>query len=645
MCGISGVVRSRIQGHALLSLVSEMNDRLIHRGPDSGAVWIDSELGVALGHRRLSVLDLGETGAQPMISSSNRYVIVFNGEIYNHLELRREFPNHAWRGRSDTETLLELLERWGVEKALNRLTGMFAFALFDRKQRELILVRDRFGEKPIYYGLLADTFVFASELKALRALPSKNFVVDERAACSMLRHGYVPAPYSIYEGVFKLPPGNLVRVNIKGKFGEPERWWDFPSLVLYGVSNQSSYSDSGAVDQLEVLLGESVKNQMVADVPLGALLSGGLDSSLITALMQKNSNGAVNTFTIGFAENNYNEATDAKKIARHLGTNHREFFVSARDSLDLIPKLSSIWDEPFGDSSQLATALVCSLARQNVKVCLSGDGGDELFGGYNRYFWGSLLWRKLDLLPVVIRKAVAGVFMAVPVAKWDFIFAAFSAFIPDNLAVSNAGDKLHKLSELIGARTKEELYLFLTSQWREELPLKGRAGLKTLFSRAQHCPSLNNFAEEMMAADTLTYLPDDILVKVDRAAMASGLETRAPFLDEKLLRFAWSLPFNMKVRHGQGKWLLRQLLYRYLPKELVNRSKKGFAVPLDQWLRGPLRDWAEDLLSFEALAEDGFLDPKPIRNMWHRHLSGHNVQHAVWNVLMYQSWRRCWGRG
>lgn len=651
MCGIAGLILGRPAASidTLRGFGRAMADAIIHRGPDDGDVWVDAALGVVLAHRRLSILDLSPAGHQPMQSACARYVIVFNGEIYNWSEMRGELEAGglapAWRGHNDTEVLLAGISAWGLKATLARARGMFALALWDRAERSLVLARDRVGEKPLYYGRLGDNFAFGSELKALRALPEIRFDIDSSALALMLRYGYVPTPYSIYRGVFKLPPGTLLRVVADGSFGAPEPWWCFEAVAREGEgTNRLAMRDGEALDGLETVLGEAIGEQMVADVPLGALLSGGLDSSVVVALMQERSTRPVRTFTIGFAEGDFDEATHARAVAKHLGTEHTELYVSPEQARDIIPRLPDIYDEPFADSSQIPTALVCSLTRQYVTVCLSGDAGDELFAGYNRYFWAASLWRRFGPVPQRLRSALAGALSALHASTWNGLFGAVSPLIPVRMRVNNPGDKLHKLAEVMSASSPEALYRALVSQWRGALPLRDVTEPATLIAEPRRWPALRGFAERMMAVDTLTYLPDDILVKVDRAAMSASLETRVPFLDERVIAFAWRLPFQQKVRDGQGKWLLRQLLYRHVPRGLVERPKQGFGVPIEHWLRGPLRDWAEDLLSPAALAADGLLDPAPIRAMWQRHLSGRNVQYALWNVLMYQAWRRRWAQ-
>jgi len=649
MCGIAGCLlpsRRLAPACSVEDVARGMADYLRHRGPDAAGVWGDEAVRIALAHRRLSIIDLSPAGHQPMQSACARYVIVYNGEIYNWAELRCELiaagQAPAWRGHSDTEVLLAGIVAWGLEATLRRARGMFALALWDREQKILTLARDRIGEKPLYYGRIGDDFAFGSELKALRALPGTSFDTDPGALALMLRYGYVPAPYSIYRGIFKLPPGTLLRVMADGSCGAPEPWWRFSAVMQEGGANRQVLSDDAALDELEAVLGAAIGEQMIADVPLGALLSGGLDSSTVVALMQARSSLPVRTFTIGFAENDYDEAAHAMAVARHLGTEHTELHVDSAQARDVIPHLPDIYDEPFADSSQIPTALVCALTRQHVSVCLSGDAGDELFAGYNRYFWAASLWRHLGWVPSRLRWRLARGLSAVSAGTWNGVFGALGPLLPTRLGVSNPGDKLHKLADVIGAPSPEALYRELVSQWRGVLPLRGIAESPTLVADPGHWPAVSGFAERMMAVDTLTYLPDDILVKVDRAAMAYSLETRIPFLDPRVIAFAWRLPFHQKVRDGRGKWLLRQLLYRYVPRTLVERPKQGFGVPIEHWLRGPLRDWAEELLSPSALAADHLLDPVPIRAMWQQLLSGRNVQYGLWNVLMYQAWRKRW---
>jgi asparagine synthase (glutamine-hydrolysing) len=649
MCGIVGFLyngRVDMSAGQCRDIALKMAHAIAYRGPDDFGVWVDEYSGVGLAHRRLSVIDLSPAGHQPMVSQGGRFVMVFNGEIYNHLEMRDVLESEraapVWKGHSDTETLLAAIEAWGLENTLRRARGMFGLGLWDRQLRCFTLARDRIGEKPLYYGMVGSSFVFASELKAVRAVPGATLETEAGALALMLRYGYVPSPWSIYRGIFKLPAGAFLKVSADGSFGEPEVWWDFGALIASEERQRRCWGDEEAVDELESLLGAAVGEQMVADVPLGALLSGGIDSSLVVALMQARSERQVRTFTIGFSEGDYNEAEHAARVASHLGTEHTELKVTPQQALDIIPKLPHIYDEPFADASQIPTALVCALTRRYVTVCLSGDAGDELFGGYNRYLWASSLWSRIKGIPKGARSGFAAAISAVPAPAYNRGAEWLGSMLPIRWRLNNPGDKLHKLAEVFAASTQEALYGDLVSQWRRPLPLRGVIEPATMMADERRWPHLKEFDERMMALDTMTYLPDDILVKVDRAAMAASLETRVPFLDERVIKFAWSLPLHMKLRHGRGKWILRQLLHRHVPVALFERPKQGFGVPIEHWLRGPLREWAEDLLSPQALSGDELLDAAAIRAMWDKHLSGRNVQYALWGVLMYQAWKRQW---
>ncbi|MDQ3057850.1 MAG: asparagine synthase (glutamine-hydrolyzing), partial [Pseudomonadota bacterium] len=588
----------------------------------------------------LSILDLSAAGNQPMASSSGRWVLIYNGEIYNHLALRQMLEAQqvapAWRGHSDTETLLACIEAWGVEVTLQAAVGMFALALWDRSERALWLARDRMGEKPMYYGWQGDTFLFGSELKALRAHPSFNASVDRGALTLLLRHNHVPAPYSIYEGIRKLPPGTWLRIGSAQREVEPVAYWSLATVAEHGTAQPFAGSETEALDELERLLGNAVRGQMLSDVPLGALLSGGVDSSAITALMQANSTQPVRTFTIGFEEREYDEATHAAAVAAHLGTVHTELRLGSADALALIPQLPTMYDEPFADSSQLPTHLVMKMARQHVTVALSGDAGDELFGGYNRYVLGPKTWSRIGWMPQAARRVLGAALTALPADHINRMFGHHAA----RAGVALPGDKMHKLGARLGAaRSMDDLYVSLVSEWPQAAAMVRDGHMPpNLLDERSRWPQLRDPVARMMALDGLTYLPDDILAKVDRASMAVSLETRAPFLDRDVIEFAWSLPMSMKLRNGQGKWLLRQLLDRHLPRALVERPKMGFAIPLDHWLRGPLREWAEALLAEERLAREGFFDPRPIRQAWDRHLRGASNGYRLWSVLMFQAW-------
>ncbi len=638
MCGIAGLW-ALSPAEDVAGIAASMGAMLNHRGPDDGGVWSDAEAGIALAHRRLSILDLSPQGHQPMTSRDGRHVIVYNGEIYNHAELRKALEGADWRGHSDTEVLLEAVGRWGVAATLRRCVGMFAFALWDRSESTLILARDRIGEKPLYYGRLGTTLVFASELKALRAHPRWQGEIDRGALSLLLRYSYIPAPHSIYRGIGKLLPGTLIALRADGS-SEETRYWSAAEVAERGVAEPFAGDEAAAAGELERLLSRSVGRQMVADVPLGAFLSGGIDSSLIVALMQAQSSRPVKTFTIGFSEAGYNEAEHAKAVARHLGTDHTELYVSSRQAMEAIPLLPTLYDEPFSDSSQIPTYLVAQLARQHVAVSLSGDGGDELFGGYNRYFLGRSLWRGTGWLPRGVRSAMAAAIDAVSPAAWNTLLSPFASMLPRHLRYANPGDKLHKLAEILAARDGDEIYRGLVSHWKAPASIVlGAYEPATALTDPSRRAALGDFTQRMMYLDLVSYLPDDILVKVDRAAMGVSLETRVPLLDHELVEFAWRLPLSMKIRAGQGKWLLRQVLHRHVPRELVERPKMGFGIPIDTWLRGPLREWAEGLLDEARLKREGYFDPLPIRAKWHEHLSGRrNWQHHLWDVLMFQSW-------
>jgi asparagine synthase (glutamine-hydrolysing) len=645
MCGIAGFISPNNRGAGLSESLRRMTDALTHRGPDDEGQWIDSELGIALGHRRLSILDLSPEGHQPMRSVSERYQLSFNGEIYNFLDLRKELEssNHKFRGHSDTEVMLAAFEQWGVQPAVERFVGMFAFALWDSRERVLHLVRDRLGEKPLYYGWMGDVFLFGSELKALVAHPAWAGEIDRDALALLLRFNYVPTPYCIYKGVFKQQPGTILSLSLDGAprvRPKEASYWSARHVAIKGGAEPFNGSEEEAVEHLDSLLREAVKQQMVADVPLGAFLSGGIDSSTVVALMQAQSGSPVKTFTIGFLDEHYNEAVHAKAVAGHLGTEHTELYVTPEDAMAVIPKLPQIYDEPFADVSQIPTFLVSKLARRHVTVSLSGDAGDELFGGYRRYVESQNLWKKISLVPGFSRRGLAKAIRNIPVSTLDALFGWASPILNPYGTLNSVGDKLHRATDLMGVKTPDMLYQHLVSHWKNPTSVvSGANDLLTAVSNPRVDGELPNFIERMMYTDTVSYLPDDILVKVDRASMAVSLESRVPFLDHRVVEFAWRLPLAMKVRGRKGKWLVRQLLYRYVPRELVERPKMGFGVPIDSWLRGPLRDWAESLLDETRLKADGFFNPQPIRQKWNEHLRGtHNWQYYLWDVLMFQGW-------
>lgn len=646
MCGFIGF--SRIDGIDNHLVAQQMCQKIVHRGPDSEGIWQTEEAPVVLGHRRLSIVDLSAAGHQPMMSPSGRYVIAYNGEVYNHIQLREmlqaEGYSWQWRGHSDTETLLACTEAWGIVRTLQAAVGMFAFALWDQQARKLTLARDRMGEKPLYWGWQGDVLLFGSELKALKAHPAFNADISRDALTLLLRHCYIPAPYSIYQGFYKLKSGHYLQLELdapqRAKLAVEQAYWSFNQMVETSQATPVAGSDAEATDQLEAMLTQSIRGQMLADVPLGAFLSGGVDSSSVVALMQANSPRPVKTFTIGFNEAGFDEAICAKDVARHLQTDHTELYVSPQNALDVIPRLPAMYCEPFADSSQIPTFLVSQLARQHVTVALSGDGGDELFGGYNRHLAASQVWRPFQKAPLFCRKAAAGFLSAVPPKRWDQLFELAKPLLPKKLHLAIPGEKARKLAEVLALPDGQQFYRRLTSHWHEpeKVVLAGHEP-KTMLTDPAQWPKTDSLEHYMMAMDAQTYMADDILTKVDRAAMATSLETRVPMLDHRLVEFAWQLPLHFKIRQGQGKWLLRQVLYRHVPKELIERPKMGFGIPLDQWLRGPLRDWAEQLLDSKLLDQQGYFRSETIRIMWLQHLSGsHNWQYHLWNVLMFQAW-------
>ena len=650
MCGITGFITtsnqfSGLEMNQFLGLMSHAN---FHRGPDSSGLWSDEDAGVWLGHQRLAILDLSSVGDQPMQSASNRYIIIFNGEIYNHLQLRktleaaRKAP--SWRGHSDTETLVGGFDAWGIQGTLKQAIGMFAFAVWDRQKNSLTLGRDRLGEKPLYYGWQGKgetaVFLFGSELKALRAHPAFEGKINRQGLSLQLRHNYIPTPYSIYEGITKLNPGSLLEVSLKQRIPKVRKYWSGAEIAKSGVGNVFIGSDIEVVDALEKLLKDVINKQMMADVPLGAFLSGGVDSSTIVALMQSQSINPVKTFTIGFDDKDYNEAVYSKSVAKHLGTDHSELYVTPKQARDVIPILADIYDEPFSDSSQIPTFLVAQLARQNVKVVLSGDAGDELFCGYNRYQITENLWRKLMTIPTPVRKLLGSMLTSISPNKWNKLASILSFLIPKSARFNNLGDKLHKGAGVFSSKSIDDLYLGLVSHWQnpEAVVIGGNEPSTLLTGNLPDLSGLDDI-QRMMALDMLTYLPDDILTKVDRATMSVSLETRVPFLDHRVVEFAWTLPQNMKLRDGQTKWALREILYRHVPQSLIERPKMGFGVPIGSWLRGPLCEWAEGLLNEKRLEQEGFFYPKPIRQKWVEHLGGQrNWQYHLWSILMFQSW-------
>jgi asparagine synthase (glutamine-hydrolysing) len=640
MCGIAGFWQ-RTTGEPLASRVGHMADTLRHRGPDDRGTWEDVSAGVALGFRRLSIIDLSPLGHQPMSSVENRYHIVYNGEIYNYQDLRNELlrAGHRFRGTSDTEVLLACFSRWGIEPSLKRIAGMFAMAVWDADARTLTLARDRIGKKPLYYGRMGETWLFGSELKALRAHPDFCAEIDREALAQFFRFSYVPAPRTIYAGISKLLPGHFLTLG-RDAVASPVRYWDAAAIARAGQQRPLQLSDVEAVDQLSELLGDAVSRRMISDVPLGAFLSGGLDSSTIVALMQAHSTSPVKTFTIGFDVPGYNEAEAAKGVAAHLRTDHTELYVRPEETLAVIPLLPTMFDEPFADSSQIPTYLVSQLARSQVTVALSGDGGDELFAGYNRYFWAPRIWNKAKYVPTVMRRAMTAAIERIPPALLDGAYDVVAPVLPSAWAVNRPADKLLKLAAVVEVADETELYQRLVSAWQHPESIVIGSPRSNGFAADDQ---IQGFCERMMLRDLTTYLPDDILAKVDRASMAVSLEARAPLLDHRVVEWAWRVPHHQRVRHGTSKWLLRQLLYRFVPRSLVDRPKVGFGIPVDHWLRGPLRDWAEDLLSERALKKDELLRAEPIRRVWQQHLAGRRNEPArLWPILMFQAWRRHW---
>lgn len=611
MCGLAGFFKSGgLNNDDSAHVLRLMTDRLAHRGPDDTGYWQDNTSGIAFGHRRLSIIDLSSAGHQPMVSASGRYVIVFNGEIYNHREIRQRLRKSNWKGSSDTETILTAVEEWGLEKTLQNSVGMFAIALWDQYEKTLQLARDRIGEKPLYYGWQGNFFVFASEIKALQRHPSFEWSINRAALQQYVRNGYVPGNLSIYSGIYKLKPGTILTVPRdvrKGVVSEPKSYWSLDKVIEQGKAKYNLISSEEAVEELDRLLKQAVNRQLISDVPIGAFLSGGTDSSLVVALMQSLSDKPVKTFTIGYIEDKYNEAQHAKKVAEYLKTDHTEFFIRPKQAMEMVTLMAGMYDEPFADSSQLPTALVCKLARQQVTVALSGDGGDELFCGYDRYPNTISTWNNLNKIPLPIRKKIASV-------------------LPFNY-----------LAEGLRVSTPDELYFYLNSQW------KGCPGLLNglTFTQGDSIRMetvLNDSMERFMYYDMNKYLPDDILVKIDRAAMATSLETRVPLLDQDVIEYAWSLPISVKY-NNITKWPLKQVLYNYVPQSLLDRPKMGFSVPVAEWLRGPLKEWANELISKERIESDGFFDGKIIQNHWQQHLSGKkNRSFGLWAIIMFQAW-------
>jgi asparagine synthase (glutamine-hydrolysing) len=641
MCGIAGVLTSTAGSHELLERnATAMADSIAHRGPDDHGMWSDADAGIAFTHRRLSIVDLSPAGHQPMTSADGRYVITYNGEIYNFQELRPglEARGIRFRGHSDTEVMLEAFAANGIAPTVKRLIGMFAIGIWDRRERTLTLIRDRLGIKPLYWAKLGGMFLFGSELKALRAHPGWTPRIDRSAVASFMRHNYIPAPHTIYEGVQKLAPGTILTLPWGGE-PQLERFWDARSVARAGLADPLQGSDRDLADRLESLLLDAVSRRMVADVPVGAFLSGGIDSSMVVALMQAANAGPVRTYSIGFDIAGYDEAPHAAAVARHLHTEHTELTATSQQALHVIPRLAEMYDEPFADSSQIPTYLVSAMTRQHVTVALSGDGGDELFGGYSRYRLARRFWRTLSLMPRPLRQGFADGLRALPADRWSSLFD----LVPAALRPAQAGDKLHKLASVLALDDADALYRRLVTHWEPATLMPGVDEPKGPLWDTSVGKDFPGLLERMQFLDLVTYLPDDILTKVDRASMAVALEARVPLLDHRVVEFAWRIPRQSLIRNGVSKWPLRQVLYRHVPPELIERPKMGFGIPLGEWLRGPLRDWAEALLSERRLREGAFLDATQVRRSWTEHLSGQrNWQYPLWDVLMFEAWRERW---
>lgn len=646
MCGFTGYLTSgQLDQSNSPKIIREMTNSLYHRGPDSEGFWSDSSDGISLGFRRLAILDTSSNGNQPMQSSNGQYVLVFNGEIYNHLDLRKEIEafysgKKLWFSGSDTETILSGFEIWGIRETIKKCIGMFGFAVWCKKTKVLTLGRDRLGEKPLYYGWQDSNqeklFFFGSELKSFKKHPQFTGEIDRGALCSFIRYSYIPAPSSIYEGIFKLLPGNILEVSLHKPKPIISKYWTAEDIAINTENKLNFRNDQEAADSLETMLMKSVNQQMIADVPIGAFLSGGIDSSLIVSLMQFQSDQKVQTFTIGFNDDAYNEANHAKAVAKYLNTDHAELYIDSNNLLEVVPKLSKLYDEPFGDSSQIPTYLISKFAKENVTVALSGDGGDELFCGYNRYQITNQYWPMLKATPSSLKNFISRSILNISTSKLDTVYN----FFVKNQRYSNFGEKIHKGGRVLSSNDISSLYRRLISIYYDPNSIvhKGVESNTFLDESSNNLKELDDLSL-MMTLDLLTYLPDDILTKVDRASMGVSLETRVPFLNHEVVEFALKLPLKYKLRDNQTKWLARKVLYKFVPKDLIERPKSGFAIPIGIWLKSSLKDWAEDLLDEKTMRNQGLLNVDKIRERWSQHISGtHNWEHFLWNILMFQSW-------